>query len=280
MGTELLGQAETEPEANRKREARRVSKLALHGRVVAAMMRREMITRYGRSSGGYIWAIAEPVAYIALFTVIFSQIAKAPPIGDKFVLFFATGYMGYFFYRSVADETGAAILVNKTLLTFPRVTPYDALVARALLQFITMVVVALVIFGGIKMFLDRPHSLRIEYIMLGAAISAVIGFGVGTLNSVLFVMAPTYRTMFGVLSRPLMILSGVFYLPTDLPQVAQDILWYNPIVHAVEVFRQGFYLAYDSAFVSYIYLYFWMILPLFFGLLLLRKYGSVLVEEQ
>ena len=31
-------------------------------RVFAALMLREMITRYGRSFGGYLWAVIEPMA--------------------------------------------------------------------------------------------------------------------------------------------------------------------------------------------------------------------------
>ena len=39
-------------------------------RVVFALIIREMSTTYGRSAGGYIWAILEPVGAIALMSLV------------------------------------------------------------------------------------------------------------------------------------------------------------------------------------------------------------------
>ena len=71
---------------------------AVHGpvrlrwlRVLFALVVREMSTRFGRSWGGYLWAIVEPVGGILLLTFIFSLALRKPPLGTNFALFYASG---------------------------------------------------------------------------------------------------------------------------------------------------------------------------------------------
>ena len=59
-------------------------------RVLFALVVREMSTKFGRSWGGYIWAIAEPLGGILLLTIAFSFAFRKPPLGSNFALFYAT----------------------------------------------------------------------------------------------------------------------------------------------------------------------------------------------
>ncbi len=61
------------------------------GRAVMALILREMATSYGRSPGGYAWAVLEPLAGIALLTVVLSVAFHAPPLGSSFALFYIFG---------------------------------------------------------------------------------------------------------------------------------------------------------------------------------------------
>ena len=60
-------------------------------RTIAALMMREMATTYGRSPGGYLWALVEPIGAVAILTLLFSLAFPAPPMGKSFGLFYATG---------------------------------------------------------------------------------------------------------------------------------------------------------------------------------------------
>ena len=50
--------------------------LRVHLRVVAALLRREMSTRYGRSSVGYLWAVAEPCGMIFALSLAFALMSR------------------------------------------------------------------------------------------------------------------------------------------------------------------------------------------------------------
>jgi ABC-type polysaccharide/polyol phosphate export systems, permease component len=55
-------------------------------RAIMALILREIATTYGRSPGGYVWAVLEPAAGIALLTLIFSAGFRSPPLGTVFSL--------------------------------------------------------------------------------------------------------------------------------------------------------------------------------------------------
>lgn len=57
----------------------------------------------------------------------------------------------------------------------------------------------------------------------------------------LFFKFPLYQKVFEIVTRPLFILSGVFYVPTHMPHPFAGILLANPITQVVVLFREGFY---------------------------------------
>ena len=73
-------------------------------RVLFALVVREMSTKFGRSYGGYIWAIAEPLGGIMLLNLAFSLTVRRPPLGTNFPLFYATGIMPFFLFTGVSGR--------------------------------------------------------------------------------------------------------------------------------------------------------------------------------
>ncbi|ASY66273.1 hypothetical protein SJ05684_b52910 (plasmid) [Sinorhizobium sojae CCBAU 05684] len=50
-----------------------------------------------------------------------------------------------------------------------------------------------------------------------ASAAAVLGLGIGTINIVMFARSALYEQIFGMINRPLFMISGVFFLPENLP---------------------------------------------------------------
>ncbi|MDN5567466.1 MAG: sugar ABC transporter permease, partial [Paracoccus sp. (in: a-proteobacteria)] len=118
-------------------------------RAIGALILREMQTSHGRASGGYFWAIAEPVGGIVLLTLIFSVGFRSPPIGTSFAMFYATGVVPFMCYLDLSGKVAGSIRYSKALLTYPAVTFMDALLARIAFNAITQIMVSFVIFTGI-----------------------------------------------------------------------------------------------------------------------------------
>ncbi len=254
------------------------TRLGVQTRVLFALVMREMITRYGRSPGGYIWAIIEPLATIALLSLVFSAIARHPSLGTNFPIFFATGYGAFHIYKDISASVSAAVQSNRALLTFPRITMLDVIIARFLLQTATSTTAFAAIMTGLLLYYDMHMPLDFAAIFLAIAYAALLGIGVGALNCVLFAFSPTYQRVFNIVNRPLFLISGVFFIFEDVPADLQAYLWWNPLIHVTATMREGFYAIYDAAFVSPVYVLFVALTSLMAGILLLRLLRGKVLE--
>lgn len=227
----------------------------LRSRVLLALVFREMVSRYGRSWGGYVWAIAEPAGGIALLTIAFSLALHKPPLGTNFALFYATGVVPFLMYSSISASLAAAVRANKGLLSYPVVTALDTLLARWLLETVSYLTITVMVFSGLFIYYDLPSNIHLGTIISALSMTAVMGLGVGTFNCVVFGFFPIWQHVWGVLNRPLFIISGVLFTYDSLPRELQAVMWYNPLMHVVGEMRRGFYGTYDGTYVSRLFVY-------------------------
>lgn len=247
-------------------------------RVVFALIIREMSTTYGRSAGGYIWAILEPVGAIALMSLVFSYAFRTPALGVNFPLFYATGYLPFMFYMGTSANISNSIRFNKQLLFYPRVTYIDSIFARFLLSFTTHVLVFYIIIFGIFILTETRSTLQFQYIFSSFSMAAALSFGVGVLNCFLFEISPSWQRVWSVLNRPMFILSTIFFTVESVPDPFRTFLLYNPLVHIVSEMRKGFYPYYDGVYVSHVYIYGVSILLTGTGLFLLKRYNKDILD--
>lgn len=250
-----------------------------HARVVAALLIREIAARFGSKPGGYVWALLDPAAHVLLLTIAFQAIARAPALGVSFPLFFATGYVAFQFYQAMTSYLNGAVRANKSLLNYPSVAPIDTVVARYFLQFGTTAMVAVVILGVIVAWMRVPPELSWPPILEAAFVGSVLGLGIGLINNVMFVKYPLYEKVFGIVNRPLMLISGIFFLPDAIPHPYREILLLNPLTHVIMRFRTGFYDEYRAIGLDMSYAHMFAFLTLFFGMLLFSASSTLLRNE-
>jgi len=237
-----------------------------HIRIVSAFLLREVATRYGRSPGGYLWAFLEPIAYVSVMSVIFGAFARLPALGESFPLFFATGFLAYNMYSGMASYLTSSVSANKGLLQYPTVSPIDPIVARGVLQAITSLLVAFVILWVTRHGEKHPHSLLWGDIIEAMVAAWALATGVALGNIVLFERFPLYEKLFGIIMRPLFVLSGVFYVPRQMPHPFREFLLANPVTHVVILFREGFYGADIMDGMDFSYLFWFSLILLSSGL--------------
>jgi len=248
------------------------------GRAIVALVLREMATTFGRSPGGWIWAVAEPVAVIALLSFAFSLAFRAPSLGTSFPLFYATGYLPFLLFQDVSTKMAQALRFSRPLMTYPRVTLFDALAARLALNIATHLVVASIVIVGIEALWPTDAQYDARRLAAGFFMAAVVAVGIGTLNCFLFTAIPAAERVWLIVSRPLFIASGVFYIFEDLPGSLGDLLWYNPLLHSVCAVRAGAYGEYDATYVTPLYPLGLGLGALTLGLVLLRGRGADLTR--
>lgn len=248
-------------------------------RTIAALVLREMSTRFGRKPGGYLWALLGPLGIIIMLAFGFALLARTPALGTSFLLFKATGLLVYQIFRSTSRLVGVSLTYSKSLLVYPGVTWIDAVIARFLLNTMVSVVVMVIILLGIVIYEDISLILDWGMIVSGVVLTAMLAFGFGVLNAYLSERFEVYDNLYAIATAPLMLASGVLFLYDDLPLMAQDILWYNPLIHTVGMMRAGFYSVYQPQYLSPTLVVFSALVPMVLGLLLLRRYHRELLVD-
>lgn len=248
-------------------------------RAIGALILRELTTTYGRSPGGYIWAILEPAAGITLLTLVFSMGFRSPPLGTSFALFYAAGVLPLMMYTDISSKLAQTVQFSRALLTYPRVTFLDALIARFVLNVLTQMMVHFIVLGFILIFL-RPTT-TLDYSKIGQAylLTLALAVGIGTLNSFLTLAYPVWQTAWSILNRPLFLISCVFFIFESVPQPYADYLWFNPIVHIAGLMRDGFYPFYQPTYVSIVYPLAIAALTTMAGLFLLNRYHRDILDK-
>lgn len=249
------------------------------GRIIFALMLREISTTYGRSVGGYVWAVLEPVLGIALLAIVFAMTIHKPALGTNFALFYASGFLPFIMFNDMTNKTAASIRFSRPFLAYPSVTFIDTLIARILLNALTHTFVIALVIGGILAIYQLPMDFRIGPMVGALLMVMIIATGVGTLNCYLMMTFPVWERIWSILTRPLFLISGVLFTFDMVPQSAKAILWYNPLIHCVGMFRHGLYPTYLGAYLNPWYVVIIGIVLLFFGLLLLMRNHRQMLER-
>jgi len=215
-------------------------------RVLHALILRETRTRFGDAKLGYGWALIEPVLHIALLSAMFSLLMHGqPPIGGNFFLFYYTGLIPYQVFVHTSTNMAYAITSNGALLNLPHVTTFDVTLARGLLEFTTDVLVAAILLIGLMAIgiASLPDDMWAPCAAL--LVTAALGGGIGFLNAVLTVLCKSWDKIWVQVTRVLYFGSGIFFVPGMMPDWVRDVLAWNPLLHAIDWFRAGFFGAYQ-----------------------------------
>jgi len=241
-------------------------------RTILALMLREMSTTYGRTPGGYVWAILEPLGAILVLSIGFSLVVRTPPLGTSFILFYATGFMPFNLYQGLAGKIASSINYSKPLLQYPAVTWLDAVIARFVLNALTGALVTILLITSIMAALEHPSLVAISPAIEAMTLAVLLGLAIGVVNCVLSGLFPLWAIAWSILTRPLFIASGVFFLYESMPLIAQQILWYNPLMHITGLMRSAFYPTYPAPYVSQVYVLGVTLGLLLLGMILMGRY--------
>jgi capsular polysaccharide transport system permease protein len=238
--------------------------------VVHALVLRETRTRYGDHQLGYAWALLGPILWVGTFYAMSHYMGRLAPPGTTVVAFLVTGIVPYVLFRNVAAELMAAISGNRGLLYYPQVRPLDLVMSRALLECATQLVVFVILMTASVIIDGKVGPTNVLTMLLGLALAGALGVSLGLVLCGLATFSPTLERAWGLVSRPMMWFSAIFYPVDSVPTALRNILLYNPVVHAIELVRMGWFPGYQSRHIDPWYPAAWVLVLLFFGLSLER----------
>lgn len=243
---------------------------SVQARVIYAVALRESRTRFGQHQLGYVWALLEPAFFIGTFAFMFYAVDRTTPMGMDVIPFLATGVLPYDLVVKTSDRVSLSVEANRALLFYPHVQPLDLAIARALLELATYAIVFVVIVGGYGIVTQSFAVDDMLWVVYGTLLSAMLGLALGIVLCSLTVLNNAVQRVKSPLMRPLFWISGLFFAANMIPLDYRRYLLWNPILHCVEMVRDGWFAQYDSQDASPEYVMMWIVLLAFAGLTLER----------
>ena len=226
------------------------------------MVIRERATRFAGGVLGYLWAYVTPIFWIGLVVFFFQTLGRLPPIAVGSEIFVATGILPYAMFRQIVTSMMRSIFAHRYMRYVAPISDRDILVAAASSELLNVGLTSLVIYGGIVILFDAVLPSDLLGVYIAMMLAWLLGVSLGSLFSVIGKVSDSFSRSVNIILRPLFWISGVFYTGTELPGPAQDIFWWNPLFHCIELLREGYFLGYKSPIADPLY-------PAYFSLLCL-----------
>jgi capsular polysaccharide transport system permease protein len=218
--------------------------------VVYALLLRETKTRFGVSHLGYIWALVPTAAWILMFAGLYQIIGRLAPEGMSMMAFLTTGIVTFSAFRETATRCMSAVEANKGLLFYPQVRPLDLVIARAVLEAATHVVLLALFLVGLGLYEGFPRIDSLLWTLFGLGLATALGASLGLLCCGLYVYSATVERVFGTVMRVVFWSSALFHPIATMPKIGRDILLLNPVAHTIEIVREGWFPGYDARYVD------------------------------
>jgi capsular polysaccharide transport system permease protein len=215
--------------------------LAIQLRVIEALVRREIITRYGRHNIGFLWLFVEPMMFTLGITLIWSATRMTHGFNVPIVTFAVTGYSTILLWRNGVGRSTKAIEPNLALMYHRNVLVFDLFASRVILEMagatISLILLTLV-FSAIGL-MHLPSDPLTALLAWGLLVwfSGALALAVGAL-------AERYETVDRIwhpIAYFMLPVSGAFFMLDWLPTSAQKTLIWIPLVNGVEMLRHGYF---------------------------------------
>ena len=213
--------------------------LAYRGFIFGSV-RREFQAKYSNSLLGAAWTVINPLAMIAVYTVVFSQImrAKLPGVDSQFAysIYLCAGVLTWTFFAETVSRAQNVFLENANLLkkiSFPRLCLPVIVVANASLNFAIIFVLFTIFLLLSGSFPGVVYLALFPILLIQVLFSVGLGITLGVLN----VFFRDVGQLFGVVLQFWFWLTPVVYPINILPAVARDALRYNPMTNIITSYQ-------------------------------------------
>ena len=222
------------------------------------LTRREIKGKYKRTALGQMWSLANPLAAMLIYTLVFSTIIRIPadvgdPSGlDVFAVWLMCGLLAWTFFTNVVTNGMNSLVGNENLIkkvSFPRITLIAASSLAALFSWsIEMLVLAAVlVVVGANLFAWLPLVIGMMILL------ALFATGVAMLLAIANVYFRDTQHFVAILFQAWFYLTPILYPVSFVAEQSEDIgplvgsvttidlYRLNPMGRFVEVFRNLLY---------------------------------------
>jgi lipopolysaccharide transport system permease protein len=197
---------------------------------------RDVTIRYRQTAFGAAWAILQPLAFMAVFTVIFGRLAGIDSDGLPYTLFSLAALVPWMFFANAFLLGSESLVLNQALISkiyFPRIFIPAGVVAAGCVDF----TISLLILLTIVLVYGIVPSVAILALPLLIAIAIMTALGAAAGLSAINVRYRDVRYVIPFATQIWFFITPIVYPNSSLGEPLQTLSAINPMVGVVEGFR-------------------------------------------
>jgi ABC-2 type transport system permease protein len=229
-------------------EARAAAQSRVRYELLAELVRKDLKVKYKNSVLGFAWSLANPLLYLAVFSLVFSQLL--PNGVPSFAVFFMAGFLVWNFFNLATLTATGAVVGNANLVRkvrFPRVVLPLSSVGFAGVHFLLQL---LVLFVVLALFYPAAFGAQLWLLLPALAVAVTFAVAMSLLASALNVR---YRDVQHLLEVALLawfwVTPIVYPVPVVRNNVASgwlfDLYMANPMAAVVVAMQRALYVHHE-----------------------------------
>lgn len=232
--------------------------LRIQSGLVLALAERDVRSRLGENGFGFAMSFLAPLAWVAATYLAFYLFGRTSPVFTDTITFIISGLIPYATFRAVVTAVGRSRATVRGLVIFPSVTEEHSVASAALVEVLNGFILLLVVFAANFLLFGRGEMADPAGFLWGMGLCWALGLSYGYVFLALSRFNARLNQLGQILLRPSFFLSAIFFTANELPDRLLDVLGWNPLLHAVEIARDGMLLHYQSRVASDGYVLLWI----------------------
>jgi homopolymeric O-antigen transport system permease protein len=213
-----------------------IFELARYSELIGALTQREVKARYRQTLLGFSWAIAQPLAFMIVFNLVFSRFAKVPSDGVPYPVFSYAALVPWTFLTNALNSATISLVSQRSIVTktyFPREVIVISQITARFIDFLA----AAVVFAGLMVWYQIAPTAWLLFVPVLLVIQMILMLAVSLITAALHV---SYRDLAPVVTLGLQVwlyLTPVSYPISIVPTELRP--WYilNPMAGLIESYR-------------------------------------------
>lgn len=218
-----------------------LSSLWQYRRFVLSSIRTEFVARFGRSRLGGIWMIVHPLAQVAIYALILSEVlaAKLPGIDNKYgyAIYLVAGTLAWTLFAEIVSRCLVLFIEQGNLMKkmlFPRIALPAIAVGSSLLNNLMLLLAAIAIF----LLLGHVPGTPIVWLPLLMLLTLALAVGIGLVLGVLNVFVRDVGQVVPIVLQIWFWFTPIVYPVNIVPEFLRDWLGWNPMYPLVTAYHQ------------------------------------------
>ena len=239
----------------------------------------KFLPRSRRESAKLFWLFVEPAGQLSVLIIVFTFIGRSPAYGSSMALFLLTGIVMLNFYQIGSGMVTQAMIQSNNKLRLAPIGIFHNAIATSVFKLITAVGYTVLLLISVW-YLQGIHVVPKHPLIVAEAFlwCTACCMGMGLLRAYVTKFLPLVERVYSTLSRGMIFISGVFFVPSFMPPQIRELLVYNPVLHVIELFRLGMYDQYPSILYSSNYLQLFALGSIALGAGLIWRQRSEFIE--